>query len=47
MLAENSLPEEVLATPTVDGDRIYLRSTTSLYCIGSGATPTVAAETVQ
>ena len=47
VLAENSLPEEVLATPTVDGDRIYLRSTTSLYCIGSGATPTVAAETVQ
>lgn len=42
VVAENTLPAEVLATPCLVGDRIYLRSTTTLYCLAT--TPAAAPE---
>lgn len=35
LLAENTLPEGVFATPVIADSRIYLRTLDALYCIGS------------
>lgn len=36
--------EEVYATPAVAADRLYLRTKTTLYCLGAGAGPTQVAD---
>jgi hypothetical protein len=35
VLAVNDLGEDCFATPALDGDRIYLRTATALYCFRS------------
>ena len=40
LLARNRLDEPVVATPAVADDRLYIRTDSTLYCIGSGPAST-------
>src|SRR5262249_6630167 len=38
LLAKNSLPEDVMASPAVADNRLFIRGKTTLYCIGKAPT---------
>lgn len=46
LIATNDLPEPILASPAISGGRVYIRTTTSLYCIAGNAAVAAAPATV-